>query len=279
LFDEYPPTGRKANQPQQIKRKDTDDVNDQDKESCEQREYLHLLGMLSYIAHSRPGISTALSYAAIKNISPTKQDFEELLLVVDYLWQTKEKGLIPHPAQEKNAPLKLIFHVDASYLAHSDAKNHTGYCFSFGNFASFYSKSSKQKLVATSSTHAEIRALYTLVLDIIFVVHLCKEVGRPIDLPEIVVEDNQPVIDLTKTLSGKVTGSKHFLMLIEFIREQVVEGLIELRKIPTESNVADVLTKLIVSKAFTIKAMHLLGEMRITIDMNESCEELNYEQE
>jgi hypothetical protein len=85
LFDEYPPTGRKANQPQQIKRKDTDDVNDQDKESCEQREYLHLLGMLSYIAHSRPGISTALSYAAIKNISPTKQDFEELLLVVDYL--------------------------------------------------------------------------------------------------------------------------------------------------------------------------------------------------
>ena len=109
-------------------------------------------------------------------------------------------------------------------------------------------------------THAEIRALYTLTLDIIYIVHLCEEVGHPINLPAIVLEDNQPVIDLTKTLSSKVTRSKHFLMLIEFIREQVMEGLIELRKILTESNVADLLTKLIVGKTFTIKAMHLLGE-------------------
>jgi hypothetical protein len=34
--------------------------------------------------------------------------------------------------------------------------------------------------------------------------HLCEEVGHPIDLPAIVFEDNQPVIDLTKTLSSKV---------------------------------------------------------------------------
>jgi hypothetical protein len=68
-------------------------------------------------------------------------------------------------------------------------------------------------------------------------------------------------------------------MLIEFLREQVLEELIKLRKIPTESNVADVLTKLIISKAFTIKAMHLLGEMGITIDMNGSSQELYYEQE
>jgi hypothetical protein len=180
-------------------------VNDQDKKSCEQHEYLHLLGMLSYIAHSHPDILIALSYAATKNTNPTKQDFKELLLVVDYLWQTKEKGLILHPAKEKNAPLKLICHVDASYLAHSDAKSHTVYCLSFGNFGSFYSKSSKQKLVVTLSTHAKIRALYMLVLDIIFVVHLYKEVERLIDLLTIVFEDNQPVINLTKTLSGKIT--------------------------------------------------------------------------
>jgi GTPase Era involved in 16S rRNA processing len=67
--------------------------------------------------------------------------------------------------------------------------------------------------------------------------HLCEEVGRPIDLLGIVFEDNQPVIDLTKTLSSKVTRSKHFFLLIEFIREQVMERLIKLQKIPTESNV------------------------------------------
>ena len=134
----------------------------------------------------------------LKNTNPTKANFDELLLVVDYLWQTKEQGLILHPAPYKNAPLTLICHVDASYLAHE-------YCLSFGKFGSFYSKSSKQKLVATSSTHAEIRTLYTLILDIIYIVHLCQEVGRPINLPAIVFEDNQPIIDLTKTLSRKVT--------------------------------------------------------------------------
>jgi hypothetical protein len=216
---------------------------------------------LNYIAHSRPDISTAPSYAATKNSNPTVQDFKDLLLVVDYLWQTKEKGLILHPAQDRNAPLQLICHVDASYLAHPDSKSHTGYCLSFGRFGSFYSKSSKQKLVATSSTHAEIRALDTLILDIIYVVHLCSEVGRSIRLPAIIFEENQPVIDLTTTLSSKVTQSKHFLMLIEFVREQVMDGLIELRKISTEANIADMLTKLLVGKSFTMKAMHLLGHL------------------
>jgi hypothetical protein len=92
-------------------------------------------------------------------------------------------------------------------------------------------------------------------------------VGRPISLPAIIFEDNQPVIDLTTTLSSKVTRSKHFLMLIEFVREQVMDGLIELRKISTEANIADMLTKLLVGKTFTMKAMHLLGEMGVKIDI------------
>jgi len=53
---------------------------------------------------------------------------------------------------------------DASYLAHEDAKSHTGYFLSFYEFGSFYSRTSKKKLDTTSSTHAEIRALYTLVI-------------------------------------------------------------------------------------------------------------------
>jgi hypothetical protein len=99
-------------------------------------------------------------------------------------------------------------------------------------------------------------------------VHLYEEVGHPINLPAIIFEDNQPVIDLTKMLHGKVTRSKHFLMPIEFIREQVLEGLIEMKKIPTEMNVADMLTKIIVGKDFTTKAVHLLGEMGIELDQN-----------
>jgi hypothetical protein len=49
-------------------------------------------------------------------------------------------------------------------------------------------------------------------------------------------------------------------MLIAFIREQVDRGLIEIRKISSEDNVADILTKIVVGSAFTRKASRLLGE-------------------
>jgi hypothetical protein len=53
LFEEYPPTGRRVNQPQRISRNDAmKTVNDQGNQPCDQREYLHLLGMLSYISHT-----------------------------------------------------------------------------------------------------------------------------------------------------------------------------------------------------------------------------------
>ena len=50
-------------------------------------------------------------------------------------------------------------------------------------------------------------------------------------------------------------------MLVSFIREQVVSGLIDIRKIPTEDNIADVLTKPLSGKSFEEKAHFLLGIM------------------
>jgi hypothetical protein len=77
-------------------------------------------------------------------------------------------------AGEPGRPIKLKCYCDASYLTHEDSKSHTGYCMSFGEIGSFYSKSSKQTLVTTSSTHAEQRAPYTLTVDIAYLVHLAR---------------------------------------------------------------------------------------------------------
>jgi hypothetical protein len=51
LFEEYPPTGRRVNQPERVSRNDaTKTVNDKGNQPCEQRAYLHLLGMMNYIS-------------------------------------------------------------------------------------------------------------------------------------------------------------------------------------------------------------------------------------
>jgi hypothetical protein len=132
---------------------------------------------------------------------------------------------------------------------------------SFGRIGTFYSKSGKQTLVATSSTHSEMRGLYTLVIDIVYLVHLCDELHRPLSMPCIALVDNQPVIDLVSQPSGqtRVKRCKHFLMLVDWIREQVIAGYIELKKVATEHNVADILTKIITGGEFKTKAALLLG--------------------
>jgi hypothetical protein len=231
---------------------------DWDSTPIERQKYLHLLGALLYVTMSRPDIATAVSFAATHSVSPSEGAYRELIRCVQYLYHTQEVGLVLHPGKPGEDLILRCF-VDASYLTHSDSKSHTGYCLSFGTIGTFYSKSTKQTVVTTSSTHAEARALYQAVLDIIYVIHLCEELGRPVTLPAIVMEDNQPVIDLTSDISSRSKKCKHFLMLVNFIREQVTNGLISLRKVATEDNVADILTKILKGYMFSKKAEQLLG--------------------
>jgi hypothetical protein len=233
-------------------------LQDSDQTPIEQTQYLHVLGALIYLTKSRPDISTAVSFGAVHAAKPTKGAYTELLLIINYLYQTQEHGLILK-ALQPNRALTLTCYVDASYLTHADSKSHTGFCLSFGEIGTFYSKSSKQTLVTTSSTHAEMRALYTLLIDILFVIGVCNDLGRPIELPAIVMEDNQPVIDLTADLSFRSKKCKHFLMLVNYIKEQVEAGIIQLQKVDTLQNRADILTKIVVGNEFRRKSLELLG--------------------
>ena len=99
-------------------------------------------------------------------------DYERLLDVVFYLSNTHDVGLIMHPG-DSDEPIRLRCYVDASYLTHPDSRGHSGYCICLGELGSFFSKSVKQAFTATSSTHAEIKALYQLTVDLIYIIDLC----------------------------------------------------------------------------------------------------------
>jgi hypothetical protein len=221
-------------------------------------QYLALLGLLMYITKSRPDISTATSFGSTKCSYPTQTDYDDLLHCVEYLHATRTDGLILYP--HSGNPLKLICTVDASYLIHPDSKSHTGYTISFGTVGSCYSKSSKQSLVSTSSTHAEMRAVFTLIKDIIFVIALCDEIGHPIELPAIIFEDNAAVIDMAMDEATKLRKCKHFLMLINYVKEQVAMGLVELHHIDTTLNPSDLLSKPIYGQDQQHKSQAILGQ-------------------
>ena len=221
--------------------------------------YLRLLGILLYLTKSRPDIMAAVSFAGTKSSKPTDRDLSDLYYVVEYLRATQELGHILHTSTQ--AALRLYCEVDASYLLHPDSKGHTGYTISFyGTLGTFHNRSVKQTAVATSSTHAETRAIFTLAKELNFLIALCQELQIPLELPAIIMEDNSAVVTMANNDSGYTKKCKHFLMVLNYIKEQIALGQIEARKIYGKLNNADMHTKPLRSSDFAHMAHKILGQ-------------------
>ena len=80
-------------------------------------------------------------------------------------------------------------------------------------------------------------------IDIMYVISVCLELNINLVMPAIIMEDNSAVITVTTDESAYMKKCKHFLMLINYVREQVDLGIIKILKIPATQNMSDVLTK------------------------------------
>jgi hypothetical protein len=105
-----------------------------------------------------------------------------------------------------------------------------------------------------------MRALYTLVKDILFIIYICSELNIPLLLPAVIMEDNSAVVTVSNEESAYLKKCKHFIMVVNYVREQLLElGLIQVIKIKGELNNADLYTKKLRDKSFATKADNVLG--------------------
>ena len=111
----------------------------------------------------------------------------------------------------------------------------------------------------TSTSAAEMRALFELVQEIVFIIGLCKELGRSLQLPVVVHEDNESTIYLATQEALRLKRAKHFLMLIHYVKEQVERGYILLKHVASELNIADILTKALYGEDFYNKRDNIQG--------------------
>ena len=220
--------------------------------------YLSLLGVLLWLLHTRPETGFAVSYAATKAASPTMADWQALIRILQYEHQTRDKGVIL-VKQDKGCPLTMYIYCDASFLLYADSKAQSGYAFSLNNCGFFYSKSQKQAVVTTSSTHSELRSCFVAVCDYIFIEHVCEEVGRPLSSPAVVYEDNWPMVQLLTRDCAVPKASKHFVMLVNWAREQVQNGCVRIEHLSTNLMTPDILTKSVFGQDFLYKAQQLRG--------------------
>lgn len=121
--------------------------------------------------------------------------------------------------------------------------------------------------VSHSSTEAELKALDMICREVVYMRRILEFLGFKQDAATKIFVDNKSAIELCTLL--KVNSKvKHINVRIHYIRELVNERVVELCFIPSELNVADVLTKALV------RVLHE-RHVRILLYGHQGCSPIN----
>lgn len=210
-----------------------------DNEVLEPEKYRELIGRLLYLSvNTRPDISACVSILSRKVSCPTQTEWVEVRRVLRYLKMTSQYRL---RLGNKKDPHSLIGFADADWAEDpTDRKSTSGYVFQF-NGATISWASRKQSLVALSSTEAEFISLTEACQEMVWIEVLLEDMNVEIKR-KLLFEDNQSCLSMLK--SEKVaTRTKHIAVKYHFTKETIQERKIDLEYCPSETMLADVMTK------------------------------------
>ena len=103
--------------------------------------------------------------------------------------------------------------------------------------------SKKQPIVANSSTESELIALHMALEEVTWTRNLIEELGYPQKEAIEVEQDNQSTVILANRGPGRMGRSKAINIKYFWVSEQIENGLIKLKYVPSEEILADGLTK------------------------------------
>lgn len=204
--------------------------------------YRKLLGCLLYVAvNTRPDIAAGVSILAQKVAAPCQEDWTQLKQVAKYLKSTAKMKLKLSDIQMTENQ-SLHGYADANWAEdRRTRKSNSGYVF-FLNGGVINWSCRKQTCVSLSSTEAEYIALSEACQEALWLRRLLKDMFQDVDNTTVMYEDNQSC--LCWVSSGKFSNrSKHIDTKYHFVKDCAEKKLIECTYCPSESMIADLLTK------------------------------------
>ena len=219
-------------------------------------EYQGIIGSLLYLAsQTRPDILFAVCSLARKAKAPCAADRMAASRVLNYIAGTSRLGLVLHSGEG----IRLYATVDASYACHPDLKSHTGCTLHIGRKSgSVNSLSKKQTITADSSTVTELIGAHFAAHEIMWARNFLSELGFAQQGPTTLFEDNMSTISLIVN-KGNGQRTKHIDLRYNFVREQVVENIIQMTHLSGVDMTSDILTKALGPSSFLHLRPALLG--------------------
>jgi hypothetical protein len=156
----------------------------------------------------------------------------------------------------KNTKSKLVGYADAGYLSDPHkARSQSGYVFTYCGTAISW-RSTKQILIATSSNHAELIALYDAGRECVWLRYMIQHIQEECGLesvrenPTVIYEDNTVCIAQIKEGYIKGDRTKHISPKFLSTHDLQKNDLINVCQIRSSDNLVDLFTKSLPKKYF-----------------------------
>ncbi|GJW59901.1 putative ribonuclease H-like domain-containing protein [Tanacetum coccineum] len=212
-------------------------MKDENAKDVDVHLYRSMIGSLMYLTSSRPDIMFVVCACARFQVTPKVSHLHAVKRIFRYLKGQPKLGLW-YP---KDSPFDLEAYTDSDYAGASlDRKSTTGGCqFLRSRLISWQCK--KQTVVANSTTEAEYVAASNCCGQVLWIQNQLLDYGYNFMNTKIFI-DNESTICIVKNPVFH-SKTKHIEIRHHFIRDSYEKRLIQVIKIHTDHNVADLLTK------------------------------------
>ena len=223
-----------------------DDCPQMDVETAEMSRipYATAVGSLMYaMVATRPNLAHAIGVVSRYMSNPGKQHWDAVRGILRYLRGTSELSLC-YGEQD----MSVRGYVDSDYAGSVDSRKSTsGYVFTLaGGLVSWASRI--QPCVSLSTTEGEYMAATEATKEALWLSRLVGDLGMAVDAP-MLHSDSQSAIALARNPVFHAK-TKHIEVRYHFIREVLEDKRIQLVKVHTDDNPADLLTKPLDSQRF-----------------------------
>ncbi|GJT89292.1 putative ribonuclease H-like domain-containing protein [Tanacetum coccineum] len=212
-------------------------VKDEEASDVDVHLYRSMIGSLMYVTASRPDIMFAVCACSRFQVTPKTSHLTAVKRIFRYLKGKPKLGLW-YP---RESTFDLESYSDSDYAgANLDRKSTTGGCQFLGRRLITW-QCKKQTIVATSTTEAEYVAAASCCGQVLWIQNQMLDYGFNFMNTKIYI-DNESTICIVKNPVYH-SKTKHIAIRHHFIRDAYEKKLIQVLKIHTNDNVADLLTK------------------------------------